>query len=148
MEERSSAQKESTREAQGGIPGCVVLAQDEALKLNRRPLSRFPQNATVTPKSGSPPIVVPIHGASTEVEFACKMHAFVYTIGAMVPVVPHPRQRGRGAASARPPRVMLPSRRIARGSWRPLESLSEPRRFKTDLDVAWSERSNDQKSFA
>jgi hypothetical protein len=31
MEERSSAQEESTREAQGGIAGCVVLAQDEAL---------------------------------------------------------------------------------------------------------------------
>jgi hypothetical protein len=33
VEERSSAQEESTREAQGGIAGCVVLAQDEALKL-------------------------------------------------------------------------------------------------------------------
>jgi hypothetical protein len=33
-------------------------------------LSQFPQNATVTPKSGSGPTVVPIDGASTE--FACK----------------------------------------------------------------------------
>jgi hypothetical protein len=36
----------SGRNPHGGIADRVVFVQDEALKLNRRPLSRFPQNAT------------------------------------------------------------------------------------------------------
>ena len=107
MEERPSAQEESTREAQGGIADSVVLVQDEALKLNRRPLSRSPQKRDSDAEERFAARCGAVHGAGTEVEFACTMNAFVYTIGAMVPVVRRPRQRGRGGPEvrAREPRI-------------------------------------------
>jgi len=58
-------------------------------------VSWFPQPATVTPKSGSRLTLAAILGASPEVEFGCKLDAFAYAVGAMVPVVPRPRLRGR-----------------------------------------------------
>jgi hypothetical protein len=62
--------------------------------------SHFPQPATVTPKSGSRLTLTAILGASTEVEFGCKLDAFAYAVGAMVPVVPRPQaEKGRALRS-------------------------------------------------
>ena len=88
------------------------------------------------------PTVVPIHGAGTEVEFACKMDAFVYTIGAMMPVVPRPKGRegaapdlrrparegggaGRGGAALRAVATRGP-RRVARRGGRPKLAGTSP----------------------
>jgi hypothetical protein len=86
---------------------------------------------------------MPIHGASTEVEFACKMSAFVYTIDAMMPVMPGIKQRGRGGARwlerlllelgedlvRVPPKLMAPERRAgrARGKSDPIDALAVAR---------------------